>query len=367
MHTTGGRLASRRRFLKTSIASTFASTLALTSGWAHADKTDSTTSESFFKTRGVILVPKDMQTWDWPRKAKQAGLSTIGTHITPSQVSQFVATDAGQAFMQACRESGLEIEHELHALGDLLPRELFKKDAKMFRMNKKGERVADCNLCVHSKAALDIICENALHYAKILRPTTGRYFYWIDDGKPMCFCPKCRGLSDSDQALLLENHLLRALRRQDPRARLAHLTYLNTMQAPTQVKPEAGIFMEFAPIHRRMDTPLSRRDAVGQKGRLHGKILDDLDANLEVFGSEDAQALEYWLDASLFSGWKRQNLKKIPWNGQMFLDDLQTYAKRGIRHITSFAAWIDGDYVKRFGPPPLDEYGQGLLKIKPKV
>ncbi len=52
--------------------------------------------------------------------------------------------------------------------------------------------------------------------------------------------------------------------------------------------------------------------------------------------------------------------KKIPWNGEVFRSDLETYARRGIRHVTSFAAWIDADYVKRFGEPPLDEYGQGL-------
>ena len=76
----------------------------------------------FFQTRGVILVPKDMKTWDWAKQAKQAGLSTIATHITPSQVAKFFATEAGQSFVQSCRESGLEVEHELHAIGDLLPR-----------------------------------------------------------------------------------------------------------------------------------------------------------------------------------------------------------------------------------------------------
>ena len=339
-------------------------------GLAFADSDDRAKPSGdvpFFKTRGVVLVTQDMQTWDWPSKAKQAGISTIGTHITPSQVATFFATEAGQSFQQACRESGLEVEHELHAMSDLLPRHLFKKDPNMFRMNKKGERTRDHNFCVHSKAALDIICENAVRYAKILHSTTGRYFYWIDDGQPMCFCPKCRGLSDSDQALLLENRILRELRRVNPRATLAHLTYLNTMQAPSQVKPEEGIFMEFAPIQRRMDTPLSQCDAIGQKGRLHGKILDDLDANLEVFGADGAQALEYWLDASLFAGWKRAATKKIPWNNQVFLDDMKTYADRGIQHITTFAAWIDGDYIKRFGPPPLTEYGQGLYNYKPSV
>ena len=70
--------------------------------------------------------------------------------------------------------------------------------------------------------------------------------------------------------------------------------------------------------------------------------------------------MEYWLDVSRFSGWRREKLTKIPWNGEVFRSDLETYARRGVRHVTSFAAWIDADYVKRFGEPPLDEYGQGL-------
>jgi len=40
----------------------------------------------------------------------------------------------------------------------------------------------------------------------------------------------------------------------------------------------------------------------------------------------------------------------------------KTYAQRGVRHVTTFAAWIDGDYVKRFGEPPLDRFGAGLLR-----
>ena len=41
---------------------------------------------------------------------------------------------------------------------------------------------------------------------------------------------------------------------------------------------------------------------------------------------------------------------------------LETYRQRGIRHVTTFAAWLDRDYVDRFGEPAfLDEYGAGLI------
>jgi len=316
--------------------------------------------EPFFQTRGVVIRPSDLRKWPWPEKAERAGLTTIGTHIFPHEVAAFVATEEGQAFLEACRERGLEVEHELHAMNDLLPRSLFEKDPAMFRMNEKGERAPDYNLCVHSQAAVEVVCENAVRYAELLRPTTGRYFYWVDDGRPMCRCPQCKGLSDSDQALLLENAMLDALRKTDARATLAHLAYARTMTAPTQVKPEPGIFLEFAPIARRFDKPLSDRSA-----SRHADYLDDLDANLAVFGSEGAQALEYWLDESLFYRGNQRTLTKIPWRREVFLDDLATYGARGVRHITTFAVMVNADYVQQFGEPPLGEYGRGLVEYGP--
>lgn len=314
----------------------------------------------FFRTRGVVIRPSDILNWTWPEKAKEAGLSTIGTHMYPQEVAGFVKTDAGQAFLESCKMLGLEVEHELHAMNDLLPRDLFDKNPAMFRMDEQGQRVREWNLCVHSQAAVATVCENAVKYATLLRPTTGRYFYWIDDGQPMCRCPECRGLSDSDQALVLENAVLKALKQIDPRAALAHLAYARTIKPPTQVKPEPGIFLEFAPIARRFDRPLSAPDIAE-----HREFLADLDANLTVFGPEDAQALEYWLDESLFCRWKKENLCRIPWNEEVFLDDLATYGNRGIRHVTTFAVLVDGKYVAQFGEPPLQAYGAGLSGFRP--
>jgi len=359
-----GRLLSRRRLFAALTGSGLALLAHVRAGPpAAAADTDADGSparkpeEPFFRTRGVIISPSDLAMWPWPAKAKQAGLTSIATHVAPAQAEQFVRTDPGRAFLEACRGLRLEVEYEQHALSDLLPRGLFEKEPALFRMDDKGQRTADANLCVSSPSAVAIACENAVKFSKALHPTTGRYFYWIDDGRPMCRCPKCRGLSDSDQALLLENAMIEALRKTEPGATLAHLCYHNTLKPPTQIKPEPGIFLEFAPIARRYDRPLSDRELPA-----HAAFLDLLDANLAVFGSEGAQALEYRLDVSRFSGWNRSTLKQIPWNGEVFRDDLATYAKRGIRHITTFACWLDGDYAARFGEPPLSEYGEGFSK-----
>jgi len=322
--------------------------------------------EAFFRTRGVVLVLRDLQTLDWPTRAQRAGLTTIGTHIFPHEVAAFLQADEGQAFLEKCRTLGLQVEHELHAMGDLLPRELYDRDPSLFPMDAQGRRVRDYNLCVSSETALEIVCENAARYTEWLPSTTGRYFYWIDDGQPMCRCPRCRGLSDSDQALLVENRMLSAIRRVDPRATLAHLVYATTLPPPLQVKPAPGIFLEFAPISREYDRPLRQREAGRDHPPSHGELLNHLDANLEVFGSDGAQVLEYWLDLSRFSGWKRERVIPLPWHREVFLDDLETYAARGIRHITTFAAWLDGDYVQRFGEPPVEEYGAGLRNFQPR-
>jgi len=331
---------------------------------------DDCSEDAFVKTRGVVLIVKDMDTLkDWPEKAKKAGLTTIATHPSPKLVAEFFSSEAGQEFFQKCIALGLHVEHELHAMHDLLPRHYFDTNPEFFPMNEKGQRVRDYNCCVSSKQAVEIICENAVKYAKILKPTTGRYFYWFDDVKPMCKCPKCRIYSDSDQALILENKILESLKKIDSRAQLAHLAYKTTLKAPTQIKPSPGIFLEFAPIDRRLDMPISDRDARrrcdAKIDRItHGEYLDLLDENLKVFDSNTAQILEYWLDVSLFSKWKYPAIK-LPWNRAVFLDDLKTYTSRGIRHITSFGAYIDGDYVKNFGWPPINEYGAELCKVKP--
>jgi hypothetical protein len=309
----------------------------------------------------VVLVPEDLTLADWPERAKSAGLTTIGIHHqnSPRAVIDWIRTDPGRRFLEACGRLGLEVEYELHAMKELLPRRLFEKSPEFFRMDERGHRNPDANLCVHSPAALDIAAENAVAIAKILRPTTGRYFYWGDDGQPWCRCPECKGLSDSDQATLLENHLLRALRRHDPRASLAHLAYLNSLSPPARVRPEPGVFLEYAPIKRRYDILYEKQSGPGQADGLEA-----LDANLKVFPADTAQVLEYWLDVSRFSQWKRPAVR-LPWRRDVLEADVATYASRGIRHVTSFAVSVDADYRRRYGEPGfIREYGEVLSGLR---
>jgi hypothetical protein len=311
-----------------------------------------------FQTRGVVLVPEDLSLADWPERAANAGLTTIALHhgTSPKVVADFIDSTAGRQFLAQCARWGLHLEYELHAMRELLPRTLFATAPDLFRMDDQGRRTSDANLCVHSARALEIVATNAVRLARRLPPTTSRYFFWGDDGMPWCRCPQCRAFSESDQALLLENHLLRALRQLDPAARLAHLAYANTLPPPARVRPEPGVFLEFAPIRRRYDLPYE-----SQTGPDARDALQALRENLRVFPASSAQALEYWLDASRFSQWKRPAVK-LPWRRDVLAADALTYAQLGLRHVTTFAVWIDADYLARFGEPPLGEYGETLLK-----
>lgn len=343
-------MTSRRRFLSTCLGGAAWSVLSPRFVRAEPSK------ESPFTTRGVVLIPEDFTLTNWPQRAKNAGLTTIAIHHqhSPQAVVQWVKTDAGRQVIEQCRKLGLEVEYELHAMKELLPRDLFAKAPELFRMNEKGERTPDANCCVHSEKGLDTIAENAAAIAKTLRPTTGRYFYWGDDGLPWCQCPRCKELSPADQTVVVENRICKALKTADAKAHLAHLAYDNTLSPPRKVKPDKNLFLEYAPIHRRYDIPYEKQ------GDKQADGLPALDANLEVFPRDTAQVLEYWLDVSLFSKWKKPAVK-LPWKQDVFAADVDTYRRRGVRHITTFAVWIDADYQKRFGEPTfIAEYGRGL-------
>jgi hypothetical protein len=312
-------------------------------------------AKSALETRGVVLTPDDLSLADWPERAARAGLTTIALHPFPGAVITFVESAPGRDFLERCSRLGVGVEYELHAMRELLPREEFARTPEAFRMNERGERSDDANLCVHSSRALEIASAHATRIAAKLKPASSRYFFWGDDGGPWCRCHLCREYPDSDQALLFENHLLETLRRLDPKARLAHLAYAGTMPAPARVKPRPGIFLEFAPIHRTYDKPYSEQAAAGDMDSLRY-----LDANLRVFPAHSAQVLEYWLDSSRFSNWRRPAVR-VPWRREIVAADAEMYARRGIRHITSFAVYIDAEYVRRYGEPAeIQEYGDIL-------
>ena len=312
-----------------------------------------------FDTRGVVLTTTDLTLAEWPESAARAGLNTIALHGPGplDALAEFVRGDAGQRFLADCQRLGLRVEYEVHAMSDLLPRELFGQEPDLFRMDKQGRRTPQFNCCPSSVRALEIIASRAAEYARLLQPTTGRYYFWPDDVPDWCCCELCRKYNPSDQALLIENAIVRELRRlRDAQATLSHLAYDPTLVAPALVQPEPGIFLEFAPIRRAYDRPFAEQTDPAQADRL-----DALDANLKVFAADTAQVLEYWLDVSRFSKWERPAVK-LPWQPEVVRADLEAYAARGIRNITSFAVYLDADYARLHGAPweVIADYGKAM-------
>ena len=320
--------------------------------------------ECHFLTRGLVVgwgEVSNPQVLDYIDIASKNGINTFSIYNADR------SSEPWKKFFNRARKEGIDFEFEEHMMTFLLPRDLFETHPEYFRMDKKGNRVKDANGCPSSKACLEVVKENAKDIARRYSPTNDKYYFWMDDGGGICHCPACKFLNASDQALLFENAIIEAVKEINPDAKVAHLCYHETLTAPKSVKPHEDIFLEFAPFFRNWSYPLTNLTAKGRTGITHKKYLDSLKENLKIFPVETAQVLEYWMDDSLFSEWKPDNLVEVPWKPEVFQSDLQTYASYGIRHIMCYCAYVGPDYVRKFGFPTfLEEYGQGLLNYGKK-
>ncbi len=317
--------------------------------------------------RGIVLYPSDIisvgvpQWMEWLEDSRinLLGIHTDTHHEPLPNLKAFLESTVGQDLLSSCQAAGIDIEFEVHALQDLLPRALFASNPEFFRMDANGTRQQKFNMCFASEGAYAAIEAEIRDITQWMKPTTHRYFFWTDDvPDASCFCPDCKAYGPSEQALLYENRLLSILRSIDPQATLAHLAYNETLPAPNKVKPEPGIFLEYAPISRDYEMPLSEEH------------LGHLKKNLAVFPAATAHVLEYWVDVSMFSSWKRDALKKAPWVQAQCVRDVEVYQSLGINSITSFGAWINQSYLTQYGQDHitlmLKEYGDALLNELPK-
>lgn len=313
--------------------------------------------------RGIVLYPSDLISVgpsQWVQMLKEAQINLLGIHADTvfeplPKLQEFLESTNGVTFLAECEKANIGVEFELHALQGVLSRELFETHPEYFRMDADGHRQRDYNMCFTSEGAYSAMEKRLKEVTGWLKPTTHRYFFWTDDvAGAFCCCEHCKQYSPSEQALLYENRLLKMLRRVDPQATVAHLAYNETLNPPVKVKPGEGIFLEYAPIGRNYAEPLSAK----HKASLEG--------NRKVFPAETVHVLEYWLDASMFSGWKRNALKEIPWRENQCERDLVYYHALGVRSVTTFGAWINKDYLQHFGAEPtqrmLNEYGSILRK-----
>lgn len=316
--------------------------------------------------RGLLISAHDLGPY-WVRLAREAGLTTLGLHPVPgvpaddprSFESLLERLDSPE-FVQLVRHlqgEGIEVTLEAHALHWLLPRDAFAAHPEWFRLDEDGRRNSDLNLCASNEEALDVVAKRGREVAERLGGTFGhRYHLWMDDNSRSCHCPRCQGLSASDQALLVYNSLLSGIRRADPQGTVAYLAYQGTLSTPTKVSPLPGIFVEFAPVDRDSRYPLAYRHI--PKNVEAAAFLPGL---LQFFGSAGSQVLEYWMDNSYFYRWTPP-YGELPFYRGVIRRDVQYYRSLGFENLTAFACGLNQDYEREYGPPLVGEYGSILAE-----
>ena len=317
------------------------------------------------KHRGVVIHPDEVSDY-WNTLLSNTSLNLVGIHPVgglsgEEHINEAIAILSTPKAKKAIAElinHGVDIEYEMHALSWLLPRSLFAEYPDWFRMNENGERVNDFNCCMTNTAALSFIAKQAAKLAQIFVPTTNRYHFWLDDvASSGCHCPQCSTLSASDLSLLVYNAILNGIKTVNPDACHCYLAYHDTLQAPMQVKPEPSIFLEYAPMERDLHLPLNDVDSIKNISQI--KPLDKL---LEVFGTQNAKVLDYWLDNSYLSGWKKP-VKQFKPEIEVFNKDIAFYRQKGFEVITCFACYLGEDYYDLYQEyPDIVSYSDAFSK-----
>ena len=314
--------------------------------------------------RGILIHPQDI-CMKWPDRLADAGINVLGFHPVGGQEAHLslAAAIAGRdepdmrRFVDALEARGIAAEYEMHALRYLMPAEMFEKAPEFFTMNDEGVRFAGPNMCASSRAGLAFVAEASRKLARTLPSQTHRYYFWLDDiATSGCRCPACRELSPSDQQTLILNAMLEGIRQADPLGELAYLAYVSTLERPQKVQPAEGLFLEYAPIHRDPHRPIA--DPTSEKNAAELKSLPEI---LKLFDPARAQVLEYWMDNSLYSGWKRPP-KPFALDEAVMAEDVAYYRSLGFGSITSFGCFLGPDFEALYGEPPLAAYGRILAR-----
>ncbi len=311
--------------------------------------------------KGVLIHPEELST-RWIDRAVAEGLDVLGLH----PVGGPAAKDSCEALVKLLDDpgftelidlaisKGLTVEYELHAMGWLLPRQLFQTHPEYFIMNEDGSRNPNNNFCVSNPEALEIMERNAVKLAKKLHGSSHRFYFWLDDTTSLrCHCPNCAHLSGSDQQLIVVNRLVKALRKEFPDAEVPYLAYYGTLQPPTQIEPEEGIFLEYAPMAKYKNPDSATFQTYTP---MEQKYLEPL---MAIFGKEKAKVLEYWIDNSMYSNYTKPP-KLLRGNAEQTKKDIAFYKALGIRDITTFACYLGQDYEAIYGEPDIKTYAQSF-------
>lgn len=289
------------------------------------------------------------------------GVSILGLHPrggneaadTLAELVKLFETESFRELIDYACARGLEIECEMHAARYLLPKELFDSHPEYFRMNAEGKRTPDFNLCFSSDEALNILAKNAAALTEKLYRSRPVFYFWLDDViNAHCTCPKCRELSVSDQHLTAVNRMITAIRKVIPDAKLCYLAYRDSLEVPTKVKPADGVFLEYAPIEK-YDTSSPERIQIEREMLLK---------QADFFGWKDSKVLEYWLDNSLFSKWKKPPVR-LNVDREKTIAEMKEYAALGFENIATFGCFLGDDYDALYGQADISAFTDGIKEI----
>lgn len=312
--------------------------------------------------RGIIIHPEELE-MSWLERLQDARINVLGLHPAGGKNAHLTLEAAlhhrllpeTQEIFKRLNHLGIEVEYEAHVMAWLLPRSLFAFKPDWFRMNKEGQRVADYNLCPSNTEALEFVSRRTEQLARMLDAGSDKYFFWVDDVTGYeCHCEKCCGLNSSDQSMLVTNAMLRGIRRYNRQAKMCYLAYHDAIVAPQHVEALEGVFLEYAPIRRDSSRPLFDPDCEKNVSEVR-----DLKKLLEMFGKQDSQVLEYWVDNSRYSKWTKPPVK-LELAEEVMRADVKAYRELGFESITSFGCFLGQDYRELWGEPPVKLYGDIL-------
>lgn len=294
-------------------------------------------------TLGMLIHPDELSE-GWIDRLVRCGIDVLGIHPpggkeAPETLRSLLArigTPRFRELIDYARAQGLSVEYELHAAGYLMPKDLFETHPHYFRMNEAGERVNDWNFCVSDPEALDLFAKRAAELALSLYGSDSKFYFWMDDGHDLhCHCPKCCGLSPSDQQMIALNAMLREIRKHIPQAKMAYLAYYDSLQPP-EIVPAEGIFLEYAPMEKYTAKKEDAAERIAREKAMIGPLA-------ERFGWQDAKVLEYWYDNSLYSRWKKPPAKFVLQEETM-VREMREYQALGFDSLATFACFLGEDY-----------------------
>jgi hypothetical protein len=194
-------------------------------------------------------------------------------------------------------------------------------------MNEKGQRVPDWNLNPFSQPALDYVSSGLADYFAPA-PEVTMFHAWPDDieGHGWSNDPAHKDYNPSDQALLVANAVVTALRRKLPDAQFPFLGYHDTVEPARNVKPAPGILYFWAPRERCYAHGLA--DA---RCGLNAVYRKELENALPVFAPANTEIFEYYVDHVLF-----ENMANPPL-GDVIAADTRYYAGLGVPRAGSLA------------------------------